>query len=121
MSSTVHWPSTVVHPSMPLLSKSNFSVGTVSANLSSSAAMAAGRWAPPAPARTAASVTPNRRRHVTFMKRSLREQRRGCPVSFSRASSRLVELFRDGLPLRALDERHVGDRMAILELRHDAD
>src|SRR5215467_12677255 len=122
MSSTAHWPSTIVHPSMPLLSKSNFSVGTLSGTLSSSAAMAAGRWDPPAPARTAASVTPKRRRRVTFMRRSPRVSSvAAAQLPSHRGSSRLVELFRDGLPLRALDERHVGDGMAIFELRHDAD
>src|SRR5262249_10262948 len=68
ISSTTHWPSTLVQPSMPLLSKSNFSAGVLSGTLSSSAAIVSVRRDQPAPARTAASVTLNRRRRMTSMK-----------------------------------------------------
>ena len=41
MSSTAHWPSTVVQPSIPLLSKSNVSTGMLSGNLTSMRAASA--------------------------------------------------------------------------------
>src|SRR5213594_5216509 len=67
MSSTAHCPSTVVQPSIPFVSKSNLSVGTLSGTLSSSAAAAAGNRGHRAPATSAANVVLNILRRVTFM------------------------------------------------------
>src|SRR5216683_2734657 len=77
MSSTAHWPSTVVQPSMPLVSKSKRSTGMLSGNLTTAGAARA-------------------------------------------ASLPLVQLLGHRLPLGALDERHVGQGMAILQRRHHA-
>src|SRR4029453_974582 len=110
MSSTAHWPSTVVHPSTPLALKSNLSTGTLSGTLSSSAAPAAETRDHPSTA-SAASVVSSILRRVTFMP--------GLPASTRDRSS--IELFRHRLPLGALHQRHVGHWGAILNPRHHAD
>src|SRR5712691_2377167 len=86
MSSTAHWPSTVVQPSTPFASKSNLSVGTLSGTLSSSAALAAGNRGHQATT-SAANVVLNTPRRVTFMTllSYLGNTTRGS-WSFSRAS-----------------------------------
>src|SRR5438876_9159714 len=66
MSSTAHWPSTVVQPSMPFASKSNLSTGTLSGTLSSSAAAGAGTRGHRA-ATSTANVVLSIPRRVTFM------------------------------------------------------
>src|SRR5262249_46179557 len=106
ISSTAHWPSTVVQPSMPLVSKSNVSTGRLSGNLISvGAASASFRGLKPRTP-SAASAAPNHPRRDIV------------PCSMLNL---LVELLTHGLPLRVLDQRHLSDRMVVLHGRHDAD
>src|SRR5213595_2637877 len=91
MSSTAHWPSTVVHPSMPLVSKSKRSTGMFSGNLISAGAARA--RACRLRLKAAAAANP-----------ALTRPRRD-PVASCIAT--LVQLLGHGLPLAVPDERHV--------------
>src|SRR5882672_11363446 len=65
MSSTAHRPATVLQPSIPVVSKSNAVVGTLSGTLISvGAARAPRRRLTPTPATAASAVVKNRRRGI---------------------------------------------------------
>src|SRR5438552_5407034 len=104
MSSTAHWPSTVVQPSIPFASKSTRSTGTLSGSLISAGSATARERVTPNPASSASMA--------------LTMSRRDIPALRMGASS--VELLGFRLPLGALDERHLGDGMSILQRGHDA-
>src|SRR2546425_4465962 len=105
-SSTAHWPSTVVQPSIPFASKSTRSTGTLSGSLISAGSATARECGVTPNAASSASVA------LTMCRRDIVALRMG-------ASS--VELLGFRLPLGALDERHLGDGMPILQRGHDAD
>src|SRR5439155_2795663 len=104
MSSTAHWPSTGVHPSMPLVSKSKRSTGMLSGNLISAGAACARACRLRLKAAAAANPALTRPRRDPF----------GACIAT------LVQLLGYGLPLAVPDERHVRHWMAIFERRHHA-
>src|SRR5438132_5770890 len=105
-SSTAHWPSTVVQPSIPFASKSMRSTGTPSGSLISAGSATARERGVTPNAASSASVA------LTMSRRDIVALRMG-------ASS--VELLGFRLPVGALDERHLGDGMTVLQRGHDAD
>src|SRR6267378_806882 len=64
MSSTAHRPVTLLQPSIPVVSKSNAVVGTLSGTLISAGAARARRRLAPKPARATSAVVKNRRRGI---------------------------------------------------------
>src|SRR5262249_25079981 len=103
ISSTAHWPWTVVQPSRPLVSKSNRSTGRLSGTLSSAGAARAeaGRIV-----RTTPSAAPA----------ALRNLRRAIVIPLT-----LVELLGHRRERVSLGERDGRDRVSILERRDHAD
>src|SRR5438477_10378565 len=129
ISSTVHCPSTVDQPWTPLVSKSNFSSGTLPGIFSSSAA--SGSWGH-GPLINAAPANVNLKivRRETFMRppRPLRNVAASSQSSYQTSDSsgrharlQLIELLGHRLPLCAFHECHVGDGVPLLHGRHDAD
>src|SRR2546425_1852899 len=120
MSSTAHWPSTVVQPSMPFASKSNLTTGTLSGTLSSSAAAAVGNRDHRATT-SAASVFLNIPRRVPFMRILAPNLRGSLPAFADFGVLASIELRGHGLPLGVLHQRDVGHGMTLLQCGHDAD
>src|SRR5262245_35596896 len=102
MSSTAHCPSTVVQPSTPLLSKSNFSSGALSGIFACPTARRT-RGHPPLINEAAESANFKIRRRLVFRIASL------------------VELLRHRLPLVPLHQCHVSHGVTILHGREDTD
>src|SRR5713226_8969807 len=105
-SSTTHWPPIVVHPSIPLASKSNFCSVTPSGILISGGAARAEGDEPSPYAPNAVNA---------ILKSPLRDMIGPC------TADPLVQLLRHGFPLGTLHQRDVGHGMAVLQGGHDTD
>src|SRR5215469_15726772 len=102
MSSMAHAPSTLVQPSIPVLSKSNVSTGVLSGNLISAGA--------------ACAVFRRRPKTLSAPRVPLRRSRRVIAASRMRTSL-LVQLLRHRLPVRALEQGDVRHRVILLHRR----
>src|SRR5882724_4444126 len=121
ISSTPHRPAIAFHSSSPFCSKSNRSVGAVGDTLSSSA-RAADPWKRctphhhEKPSTLSTPTTAAVPEYDTLAPRTSRSL--SATASHSSRRFSLVQLFRHRPELTALDEGHLGHRVAILDGRH---